>query len=110
VRRWLEEEGVEVVAKKIRVYRKNDDLGAIQDFSGSQRTQWMDGIIIPHPRREAWLDKLRQLSDTDESTTTPNEGEIKWSEKDWKHIKLSSDLAFLSAAIFREEMRQEAKA
>lgn len=58
-----------------------------------------------HPRREAWLDRLSQLGGADESMSMPSREENKWAEKDWKYIKFSSDLAFLSSTILKEEMR-----
>jgi len=68
--RWLEEEGVEVVAKKFEFTGRTMMLGAIQSFSGSQKTEWVDGIVTPHPRRDAWLERLRQPGDASECMST----------------------------------------
>jgi hypothetical protein len=107
VRRWLEEEGVEVVAKKFEFTGRKMMLGAIQSFSGSDRTEWMDSIISPHPRRDAWLERLSRLAAGGEDVTVTNNERKKWGDRDWKYIDLSSVLAFASAAILGEEMKQE---
>ncbi|KAH6677233.1 hypothetical protein B0J14DRAFT_697854 [Halenospora varia] len=45
-RRWLEEEGVEVVAKKFEFTGRTMMLGAIQSFSGSRRIGWSGWMAL----------------------------------------------------------------
>lgn len=66
--RWLTEEGVEVEVKSFKFTGRMAMLGAIQVFSGTKVTRWMDDIIVPHPRREAWLRRINGLEiGTDDS-------------------------------------------
>lgn len=34
-------------------------IGAIKLYSKTKVTTWIDGILAPHPRRDAWLRSLR---------------------------------------------------
>lgn len=56
---WLEREGVEVRVQGFEFSGRLSMLGAIQVFSKTKSTGWMDSILAPHPRREAWLGRLR---------------------------------------------------
>ncbi|KAI1273045.1 hypothetical protein F5Y07DRAFT_378253 [Xylaria sp. FL0933] len=58
-RDWLKREGVEAKVRSFEFGGRYAMMGAVQVFSGSEVTRWMDDILIPHPRREAWLKCLR---------------------------------------------------
>ncbi|KAL7933257.1 hypothetical protein V8C35DRAFT_305336 [Trichoderma chlorosporum] len=55
---WLEREGVEAKVQSFEFGGRTAMMGAIQVFSESPNTSWMDTILVPHPRREAWLKRL----------------------------------------------------
>jgi hypothetical protein len=56
---WLEREGIEVeLTTFVSSAGRTSLMGAIQLYSGSDVTRWMDQILVPHPRRDAWLKQL----------------------------------------------------
>ncbi|KAK8071702.1 Peptidase family m3 [Apiospora saccharicola] len=58
-RDWLAREGVEAEVKSFEFGGRYAMMGAIQLLGGSTASRWMDNILVPHPRREAWLRLLR---------------------------------------------------
>jgi hypothetical protein len=56
---WLEREGVDAEVKSFEFGGRSAILGAIQVFSKTDIKSWMDNIMVPHPRREAWLKNLQ---------------------------------------------------
>lgn len=56
--KWLTDEGVLVKATSFRFTGRTPMIGAIQKFSGSTTTIWMDEIISPSARRNVWLNQL----------------------------------------------------
>lgn len=107
VKRWMETESVAVQSKTFNFTGRTMLLGAIQDFSESRVVAWMDDIVAPHPRRDAWLARLKVLGKRDQGDN--NDRDVlhnesgRWSEHDWKTILLSSGLASLSAEVLRKE-------
>lgn len=59
VRHWLAREGVDAEVRSFEFGGRYAMMGAIQLFGGSTASRWMDNILVPHPRREAWLQLLR---------------------------------------------------
>lgn len=57
---WLREEGIGAEVKSFEFTGRMAMMGAIQLFSGSSVTRWMDDIIVPHPRRDAFLSSIRE--------------------------------------------------
>ena len=57
-RRWLKNEDVCVKAKSFEFTGRTTMLGAIHKMSGTKATTWMDEIMPPVPRRQAWLNRL----------------------------------------------------
>lgn len=55
---WLNDSGVEVKARRFDFEGRMQMIGAIQMLSGSERINWMDSIVVPHPRREALFREL----------------------------------------------------
>ncbi len=58
VRDFLEREGVTADVKVFEFGSRNALMGAVQLFSGSDTTRWLDDIIVPHPRRDAFLHRI----------------------------------------------------
>lgn len=88
-RRWLERESVNTEARQFLFSGRTVMLGAIQLFSGSSSSTWMDGILIPHPRRDAWL---RALQGHYEPDSTLSDFDQKW-------VALSSGLSKAAADV-----------
>ena len=88
---WLNESHVSIEAFTYLFGSRMVMLGAIETLAGCQTTSWMDKILVPQPRREAWLRCLRG-DDFDEAAF--DDGAVSW-------IKLSSRLARASADIIR---------
>jgi hypothetical protein len=105
VRRWMESEGIDVKAQSFGFTGRTMLLGAVQEFSESQCENWMDGIVSPHARRDAWLARLRVLTEKREHDAEDafTNASARWSPHDWKNILLSSELAHLSANVLKEE-------
>lgn len=61
---WLKREGVEAEAKSFEFGGRWAMMGAIQIFSGTDTSHWMDDILVPHPRRQAWLKRLQGKDST----------------------------------------------
>ena len=45
---WLKSSGIKVKASRFGFTRQMPMVGAIQEFSGSKCTGWMDSIVEPH--------------------------------------------------------------
>ncbi|KAF2228765.1 hypothetical protein EV356DRAFT_457110 [Viridothelium virens] len=104
-KRWLESGGINIEAKSFEFTGRTMMLGAIQAFSGGTRMDWMDEIITPHPRRDAWLSRLHRLEGVGQEKTD-SEGEIaRWTAHDWEYIRRSSGLSFAAASVLKSEMR-----
>ena len=76
-------------------------IGAVQAFNGGKTTTWMDEIIAPCRRRDAWLSRLscpagkvslweKECEDLDSL------------DKEW--VALHSALALEAAAVLHSEM------
>lgn len=88
-RRWLERESVNTEARQFLFSGRTVMLGAIQLSSGSSSSTWMDGILTPHPRRDAWL---RALQGNREPDSTLSDFDQKW-------VALSSGLSKAAAVV-----------
>lgn len=62
-RRWLKNEDVCVTAKSFEFTGRTTMLGAIHKMSLTKVTSWMDEIMPPVPRRQAWLNQLSKDQD-----------------------------------------------
>ncbi|KAI6090315.1 hypothetical protein F4821DRAFT_229046 [Hypoxylon rubiginosum] len=91
---WLEREGVGAEVRSFEFGGRYAMIGAIQVFSGSASASWMDNILVPHPRREAWLKCLRGEKLTD-----------KFGPHDAKWLKSASDGSLASADVLRRAFR-----
>ncbi|KAI1091080.1 hypothetical protein F5B19DRAFT_460222 [Rostrohypoxylon terebratum] len=89
---WIEREGVGAEVKSFEFGGRFAMMGAIQLFSGSTATAWMANILVPHPRREAWLTRLRG----EEPTEQLNEHDSKW-------LEYISEASFASAEVLTTE-------
>jgi hypothetical protein len=111
VKRWMDVEGIDVHARSFDFTGRTMMLGAIQEFSQSDCESWMDGIVSPHRRRDAWLARLRALAKEqspgrDEALNNTSD----WSPHDWRSILLSSGLAHEAAKVLKKEFVKEASA
>ncbi|KAI1121430.1 hypothetical protein F5Y10DRAFT_256384 [Nemania abortiva] len=102
-RDWLEREGIEAEVRSYEFGGRYAVMGAIQVFSGSACTRWMDDILVPHPRREVWLKCLRGEELTD-----------KLDPHDARWLEVAFEESFSAAEVLRREfsvrVRYEASA
>lgn len=87
---WLEREGVDTKVRSFEFEELYAMVGAIQLFSQSSITCWMDEIIAPHPRREAWLKSLKGEEPTEDL-----------SGDDRKWLEYVSNASFTSTAVLK---------
>jgi hypothetical protein len=89
---WLEREGIDAEVKSFEYGGRFAMMGSIQLFSQSASTRWMDPILVPHPRREAWLTRLR--------------GEV-WEHhldnNDERWLDIAANTSFAAAEVLRAE-------
>lgn len=52
---WLREEGLATKAFRCQFPGRSELIGAVQLLSRRKTSIWMDGILAPVPRRDAWL-------------------------------------------------------
>lgn len=107
VRRWIDREGVDIHSKSYNFTGRTMLIGAIQSYSGTENTAWMNDILTPHPRREAWLARLRWLKSCKPVEITADNEQGTWSDHDWKAIRLSSELGFQAAEILRKTFSRQ---
>ncbi|KAJ2989306.1 hypothetical protein NUW58_g3538 [Xylaria curta] len=87
---WLEREGIDAKVRSFEFGGRYAMMGAIQVFSRSASTRWMDDILTPHPRREAWLKLLKGEVLTDE-----------FDSHDSRWLKFASEGSFASADVLK---------
>ncbi len=85
---WLKRESVEANVKSFEFGGRTAIMGAIQVFSRSTTTGWMDRILVPHPRREAWLRCLRG-----------EKGGSNLDARDAKWLEFASEASLASAEV-----------
>ena len=98
---WLASEGISLEAKTFEFTGRTMLLGAVVNFSGTTRTDWVDNIIPPHPRRDAWLDRLAHR---EPNKSSPSQS-MSWTPLDLGWIDLSYHLSIGAAEIMRKELR-----
>lgn len=98
---WLLSEDVCVKAKSFEFNGRSAMLGAIHMMSGTKVTTWMDEIMPPAPRRQAWLNRLSKgLS---EAPLPDSDFEIlSRFDQDW--VLLHSELATQAASVLQNEL------
>ncbi|KAI0157995.1 hypothetical protein GGR52DRAFT_564752 [Hypoxylon sp. FL1284] len=89
-RDWLAREGVDAEVRSFEFGGRYPMMGAIQVSSGSTTSRWMDNILIPHPRREAWLKILRGQEPTE-----------RLDSHDTGWLEYASEASFASAEVMR---------
>ncbi len=112
---WLNIHGIVVEAKSFRYFGRTHMIGAIQAFSGTKVTSWMDSILAPGPRRNAFLSRLdrlrnggsteRQSPEALQAVDDEDDGDEKVLssfDKDW--VVLQVNLAMQAARVMKYEM------
>lgn len=103
-RRWLVTEDVSVKARSFEFTGRAAMLGAIHKVSGTKVTNWMDEIMPPVPRRQAWLKRLSKGLD-EFPLPDPDYEALSRFDQDW--ILLHSELAMQAASVLQEEFGKE---
>ncbi|KAI1175181.1 hypothetical protein F4777DRAFT_343815 [Nemania sp. FL0916] len=88
---WVDSEGITADVRSYEFGGRHPMIGAIQIFAGNMCTRWMDDILVPHPRREAWLKRLRGEQVTEQ--LSPHD--IKW-------LKFASEASLASANVLKD--------
>lgn len=76
-------------------------LGALQLHSKSKVTRWMDDILVPHPRREAFLDRLKN------NGITHGKGAAHLDVGDRRWIDFATTLSVECAKVLANELDTE---
>ncbi|KAK2606196.1 hypothetical protein QQS21_003367 [Conoideocrella luteorostrata] len=92
---WLNSEGVDAAVRSFEFSGRQAMIGAVQIFSKTTTSRWMDSILVPHPRRDAWL----ALLDGHELQGSFNSRDLKWIEK-------AADAAVAAAEVLKKEFGQ----
>lgn len=92
---WMEREEVDASVRSFEFGGRVAMMGAIQAFSETNITSWMDEILVPHPRRDALLARIRD--EDHQQSFTP------W-DATW--IDNIAEASLAAAAVMKEEMRQ----
>lgn len=85
-RLWMTAEGITVKARSFEFSGRTSMMGAIQKFSGSKTFRWMDGLICPSPRREAWLERLSEVAGSAPGESYDQLGDF---DKQWVDIQVT---------------------
>lgn len=91
-REWMEREGIDAEVKSFEFGGRYAMMGAIQLLGESKATRWMDNILVPHPRREAWLKVLKGEEPS---------GSLEKHDERW--LEYISEASFASAEVLRSE-------
>lgn len=100
-RRWLRTEDICVKAKSFEFTGRTAMLGAIHKMSDTKVTNWMDEIMPPAPRRQAWLNRLSKDPDSNSSPDSDYEALSRF-DQDW--VLLHSELATQAASVLQTEL------
>lgn len=98
-RRWLRTEDVCVKATSFEFTGRTAMLGAIHKMSGTKVTNWMDEIMPPAPRRQAWLNRLSKEDSDSNSSPSPDLEYESLSRFDQDWVLLNSELATQAASV-----------
>ncbi|EAQ83105.1 hypothetical protein CHGG_10923 [Chaetomium globosum CBS 148.51] len=91
---WLRQESVVVEMKEFEFSGRFNMLGTIQLLTKTEVTSWMDDILAPHPRREAWLRRLIHNEKPDPEI---------WNPSDIERIEVGAGLCAKMAGIIQRE-------
>jgi hypothetical protein len=80
---WLQSEGIDINTQGYAFSGRSQMIGAIQVFSGTKVTHWMDSIIVDCPRRQAWLKKLGEKNNEGPNGSSDDLAELDSFSKTW---------------------------
>ncbi|KAF5577102.1 hypothetical protein FPANT_10593 [Fusarium pseudoanthophilum] len=100
---WLKREGVKVNATTLQFSGRTPMIGTIQTLGNQRSTTWMDVIIAPSTRRDAWLRRLS--SDGKENAF---EKDVSLDDEDW--IYLNERLTLAARDMIPPDIKAESSA
>ena len=103
--RWLRTEDVCVKAKSFEFTGRTAMLGAIHKMSGTTATDWMDEIMPRVPRRQIWLNRLRNDDLGFNSTADSDIEALSRFDQDW--VLLNTELATKATGVLQTELDQK---
>lgn len=103
VRMFCEENRVAVMQESFEFSGRTAMMGAIQQLSETQSWQWMDDILAPCPRREAWA----RIVSTGNTNMDSFEDEVRTlTEPDKRWVWVNTILTTRAAGIMRTEIKK----
>ena len=96
--RWLRTEDICVKARSFEFTGRTAMLGAIHKMSGTKVATWMDEIMPPVSRRQAWLNRLSKDPNSN-SSPDPDFEALSRFDQDW--VLLNSELATQAASVLQ---------
>jgi hypothetical protein len=102
-RMFCEENGVVMTQESFEFSGRTPMVGAIQQLSGTRPWQWLDDILAPCPRREAWV---RILSTTNTDVNLFEEEVRPLTEPDKKWVWMNTILTTRAAGIMRTAIKR----
>ena len=100
-REWLEAEHVSVDGHTFIFSGRTAMIGAIHMISEARGPAWMDPLLMPCPRIEAWSEELKDGTDMKDR---PNPALQALSSSDRSWVLLNSQLAIQAARVIRREL------
>ena len=102
-RQWLDVEQVSVDAHSFKFSGRTPMIGAVHLLSEARSAEWIDTLVTPCPRIEAWLDQLScdkhngHLIKSDLQALSP-------SDRSW--VSLNTQLTLQAANLIRQQLKQ----
>ncbi|KAL9044840.1 MAG: hypothetical protein Q9214_002050 [Letrouitia sp. 1 TL-2023] len=104
-KQWLEANGVWINAHTFEFGGRTPMIGAIHVLNGSKNPAWMDAIIVPCARRNAWLS---EISPATQSTVQHEETLEQLSPSDQSWVQLHSRLTREAAKLVDDTLKKNA--
>jgi hypothetical protein len=102
---FCEDNGVIVTQESFEFSGRTPMVGAIQQLSGARSLQWMDDILAPCPRREAWA-RILSTENTDMNSFEEEVRTLTDSDKGW--VWVNTVLTTRAAGIMRIAIERNA--
>ncbi|KAI4215748.1 MAG: hypothetical protein LQ351_001735 [Letrouitia transgressa] len=104
-KQWLEANGVRINAHTFEFGGRVAMIGAIHLLNGSKNPAWMDGIIVPCARRNAWLSEINPAT---QSEVQHEETLRQLSPSDQSWVQLQSRLTREAAKMIDDTLKKNA--
>lgn len=89
---WLRREGVQVEAMTLQFSGRASMIGTIQVLGNQKVTSWMDGILAPSNRRNAWLRRLAYQDLEPEIEQSLTENDKTWIDRNERLTRMAESM------------------